>query len=822
MTALSLNGGWTVSAIGDTPVSCVDVPAQLPGCVHLDLMSAGLIPDPFDGDNESLLEWIGRTSWVYDRTFDWVPDGEDVQQLMISGLDTVATVSLNGATLALTENQFRTYRFDVSQKLLAGENRIVISIEAPLVAVEARAEKHGNWPHVEKHPYNALRKMACDFGWDWGIDAPTVGVMGEIGIESWSRVRIDSVRPLAYVFEGDGVLDVHVDLENWGEPESALVVASISKDGKQIDEAGAEVKGDGVIELRVEDPELWWPVGYGLPETYDVSVELRAGSGDGRTWAHDIGFKTVEIDTSSDVEGETCKLIVNGQLINVRGYDWIPDDAFLPRTTPKRIDDLLDLAVEGGANLLRIWGGGIYETDVFYEACTKRGLMVWQDFLLACAFYSEEPWLAGEIEAEARENIARLSKHASLTTWCGNNENLINYSEWGNREELNGRPWGDGYYTEMFPELLAELDDTRPYTPGSPFSPVPYVSPNSDVSGTVHLWEVWNEKDYRCYREVKPRFVSEFGFQGPAAWTTLFDVVHDVPADPYGKQMLVHQKAADGNLKLQRGYEGHFPEPRTIDDWHLTTQLNQAAAVRFGVEYFRSLFPYNNGAIIWQLNDNWPVVSWAAVDYELRKKPLWYAVRDAYAPKFATFQKTGDEVELVTLNDTAKAYNGSVLLRRMDFEGTVLAETSIPIEIPTHGAVKVSVAPDLAVPGDSASEILVATFDGDGPTRAILNFEEVVSQVLDPEALSVEIIEGDKGATIRLIATSYVRDALILPDRANPSADVDKNLLTLLPGEIVDVNIVCNEAVTAKQLLAPEVVRSANSLLGEPVGTPLS
>ncbi|HCX84513.1 MAG TPA: hypothetical protein DHV14_05120 [Micrococcales bacterium] len=543
------------------------------------------------------------------------------------------------------------------------------------------------------------------------------------------------------------------------------------------------------------------------------------------TWSHPVGFRTVTVHTAPDEHGTPFVLRVNGRDVQVRGANWIPDDAFVTRVDAARLERRVADAVEANMNLLRIWGGGMYESDELYEICSREGILVWQDFLLACAAYAEEPWLADEIEAEAREAVTRLSKHAALALWCGNNENLVGWADWGWRASLQGRTWGGGYYLETFPAIVAELDPTRPYIPGSPFSASTLLDPNKDTDGTVHVWDVWNEKDYTSYREWRPRFVAEFGFQGPAAWTTLFDVVHDVPADPFGHEMLVHQKANQGNLKLERGYTPHLPAPRTIDDWHFVTQLNQAHAIAFGISYFRSLAPYNTGTVVWQLNDDWPVVSWAAVDYAERRKPLWYALHDVYAPRLATLQPplTGDHrLDLVVLNDTDEACDGKVRVRRETFDGEVRAEARLAVVVPARGAARVAV-PDHVTSGDGAREVLVADLDalGEGFARVVHDLADVVGQDLDPDALDARVEPTATGAVLTVTAQTYVRDVVVLADRADASAAVDRALVSLLAGESATFALTGDGPIEVDAVLAPHVLRSANQLKGAPVGTPL-
>ncbi len=820
MAFCPLHENWTLTAAdGPLPeaVRGASIPATVPGCAHTDLLAAGLIAPPFDGDNEAEQQWIGSTVWRYETQFDWQDDGSDRHDLVAEGLDTVATIELNGAVVGRTENQHRSYRFDVRPHLIDGENSLVITFASPIAEAEARSAAHGPRPHTNHHPYNALRKTASNFGWDWGIDVATSGIWKPIGLDSWSGARIASVRPLVGLSHRaggvDGRLDARVALE-WADAsaegpwEVAASVAGVT--AAQAVEAGTtEVR----LELEVPDVDVWWPIGHGDQPLYDVDVQVAQASAPVANWSSRIGFRTVHVDTAPDAEGSPFVLRVNDEIIQVRGANWIPDHAFLAEVDADRYRRRVRDASEANMNLLRVWGGGIYESDDFYAACDEAGILVWQDFLFACAAYAEEEWLAVEVEAEAREAITRLSPHPSLVIWNGNNENIWGYYDWGWQERLEGRTWGLGYYLSLLPGFVAELDPSRFYSPASPYSFDEALHPNDAAHGTMHIWDVWNTVDYSVYRSHRPRFVSEFGFQGPPAWSTLVDVVHDEPLEPYGAQMLVHQKANDGNLKLERGMQGHLPEPRTIDEWHWATQLNQAAAVRFGIEHFRSLSPSNTGAIVWQLNDNWPVVSWAAVDFAEHRKPLWYTLRDVYEPRLATFQPRDEGLALIVLNDTDEPWTGDIHLQRTLFDGTVLAEAVVSASVPARGETTVTIPTELAAFGDSAREILTAQLDG--VATAIHNPVEIVDQALDPDPLVAQIGEADAEDGIVLVevtARSYVRDITLLVDRFDVDARVDRGMVTLLAGERAVFRVTTDSALDRAGLLAPTVLRHANSL----------
>ncbi|GAA1550694.1 glycoside hydrolase family 2 protein [Kribbella hippodromi] len=794
---------WTVSAVeGPVPDGLIGrpVPATVPGEVHTDLLAAGEIPDPFDGDNESKLHWIGRTRWSYRTSFAWVADGNDRQELVAEGLDTVATVTLNGQEIGRTANQHRSYRFDVTGVLVAGDNELVIEFEGPVAAAEAARAKNGNWPHTNHHPYNQLRKMASNFGWDWGPDVATAGIWRPIRIESWSGVRIDSVRPLAGVVGDRGVLTTHVGLA-WTDNTSATLTVEVG--GTQ--QAVTVEPGTRSVEIvsTIDAVDLWWPRGHGEQPLYDVTVTLNADEWHGR-----VGFRTMSVDTAPDDDGTPFVLSVNGKPIYIRGANWIPDDAFVTRLTTQTYRTSIQDAVDAGMNLLRVWGGGIYESEAFYDACDELGILVWQDFLFACAAYSEDEPLRTEVEAEAREAVTRLSKHASLAVWNGNNENLWGYVEWSWRVPLAGRPWGAGYYLDLLPKLVAELDPRTPYAAGSPYSFDRFIHPNDERHGTMHIWDVWNQVDYTTYRKYKPRFASEFGFQGPPAWSTLTSVVHDVPLDPYGEQMLVHQKASDGNLKLERGLGAHLPKWKNIDDWHWATQLNQARAVAYGIEHFRSLFPLNTGAVVWQLNDNWPVVSWAAVDGHGIRKPLWYALKRVYADRLLTVQPREVGLVLAAHNDTDENWSTEITVTRRSTGrgGEALAQETFALEVAARSGA-LNALPD-EVAADPTSEYLeVRAAD---VTTAFWYFVEDTSLQLAADAYTAHVAATTDGYDVIVTANALTKDLCLFPDRLDPAARVDSGLVTLSPGESHTFHVT---GAAAPEQLAYPVIRSANDLV---------
>ena len=806
MTYRALDRDWTLRPIGGEPhIGPDQVPATVPGCVHTDLLAAGLIPDPYLDDNEQRLGWIGRTDWAYETAFDWTPDGAARTELDCAGLDTVATVELNGVVLGQTTNMHRRYRFDVTGALRPGANRLVVRFAAPYAYAERLRDELGDRPGAYPEPYNFIRKMACNFGWDWGPTLVTAGIWRPIGLRSWSTARLAAVRPQA---SADGRVIVHTTLDRLAADELTLSIDLAGRSTTAVVPAGQTA---ATVELKVDSPALWWPRGYGDQPLYDLDLSLTGPGGtlDGRRMR--VGFRDVRVDTAPDARGSAFTLVVNGAPVFARGANWIPDDCFPARVDRDRYAVRLRQACAAGLNLVRVWGGGIYESDDFYDLCDELGLLVWQDFPFACAAYPEEGPFPAEIEAEARDNITRLAPHPSLALWCGNNENLWGFADWGWRERLAGRTWGAGYYFDLLPRLVAELDPARPYWPGSPYSGNRETHPDELNHGTAHIWDVWNQRDYAAYRDKRPRFAAEFGFQGPATYATLRRAIThtEEPLTPDAPLLLHHQKAADGNGKLARGLEPYFPKPDTFDDWHYLTQLNQARAITLGVEHFRALWPECAGSVVWQLNDCWPVTSWAAIDGDGRRKPLWFALRRAYADRLLTVQPRADGLVLVAVNDTDLAWDLPARAVRHSFTGRELAAADLPLTVPPRQVAAVPIPSDLVAPADPSAELLVVTTPD---TRALWFFAPDKDLALPAPDCTTSLRPVDGGIELTLTARVLLRDVCLFPDRLDPAAEVDDMLLTLLPGETARFVVSSPRPLDPAAMTAPPVLRAVNDI----------
>ena len=805
---LGERGAWTIRPVrGDVPGRVREagpLPAAVPGCVHADLLAAGLIEDPHGHGAEGRLAWIGRTDWTFECAFDWPGTPHERIDLAFDGIDTVAAVSLNGVALGRTANMHRRHRFDAAGAIGDGRNVLTIEFAAPVTAAEAEAARLGDLPRVRALPYNFLRKMACSFSWDWGPAMPTSGVWRGVRIEAWSGGRLGGVVPSVTLDNTAARVELAVAVEGEGEGEGdgTLVASLRAPDGAEVASGtAAAVGGTARLTLDVPDAALWWPRGYGPQPLHELALELRDGSRVLDRRVERIGLRTIELDRTPDALGHRFGLVVNGRPVRVRGANWIPDDTLPTRVMPERTRERIAQATAMGCNALRVWGGGIYPDAAFYDACDEAGVLVWQDFAFACADYPEEEPHRSEVAAEARDVVARLARHPSLALWCGGNESVwlhhapeeadADGRTWADR--VGNRAWGLRYYTDILPAAVAQVDPSRPYLPNSPWSP-DGGPPNGEASGPVHLWREWNARGPEHYREHRPAFAAEWGHAGPPNWSTLTRHVPPEGRTPLSAHMDYRIRAADGQAKLHDRLRETFAIPHDPDrmdfaDWHYLAQLAQARAVRTGIEWLRSV-ERCAGTMVWQLNDCWPVTSWALIDGAGVPKPAWHAARRAHADRLLTIQPRGrldgtdaPGLDVVAVNDTDEPWSGEGTARALRFDGDERSVTSLAIDVAPRSIARVPLPEPVWRPDEPQGELIVADVPGAArtewfhrPDRALDYPEPTLDTVPDGEALHVT-------------ARSLVRDLVLRADMLDPDWHATHALMTLLPGESATLRV---------------------------------
>ncbi|TVQ28105.1 MAG: glycoside hydrolase family 2 protein [Spirochaetaceae bacterium] len=641
MDTLSLNGAWSVRQCD----AKAGTPATVPGCVHTDLLAAGKIADPFFRAQEFDAYWVSEVDWEYSRSFDVTERvlGRERVVLRCHGLDTLATIRVNGTEIGRTDNMFRTWEFDVKDVLRAGSNTIQVRFASALnfTIEQEKARRLPGWNSGEKIGFHGhIRKEQCNFGWDWGIRTVTCGIWRAIELVAFDVARLCDVRIAQQHAASRAVsLRVSVDAELTASATRTAVGATVTvtRGSKTVAESTVALRrGSGSTEIKIAKPELWWPNAMGDQPLYDVRVALTGADGEILDRAEKrVGLRTLVLDRHKDEWGESFQFVVNGVPFFAKGANWIPADAYNNRTSPERYRDLVESAADANMNMLRVWGGGLYEEDVFYDLCDEYGICVWQDFMFGCYTYpADNDLFVANVEQEAVDNVRRLRHHASLALWCGNNEleqGLVG-PEWTDRT----MSWKDysRLFDDLLPRVVSDHDGQTAYWPGSPHTPHGDRSNHRDPTcGDAHLWDVWHGmKPFEWYRTCEHRFNSEFGFQSfPEPKTTHG---YTAPGDRNVTSFVMehHQRSGIGNSTIMHYMLDWFRLPTGFDQTLWASQILQGMAIKYAVEHWRRSMPRGMGTLYWQLNDTWPVASWSSIDYHHRWKALHFMARKFFAP----------------------------------------------------------------------------------------------------------------------------------------------------------------------------------------------
>lgn len=631
-------------------------PAIVPGCVHSDLWRNDRIPDPFWGDNEQRLQWIEKEDWTYQCHFTVAPEvlAQEHVELVFEGLDTLAVIRLNGREVGRSENMFVGYRFEVGSALRTGANVLEIGFQSPMEYIRTR-QRPGDLPEGNDvvGGSSQIRKEQCSFGWDWGPRFVTCGVYLPARLEAWSGGRIASVGVDQNHFKNQVELDFRPEVV--GGKKSGIRGA-VRFEGKVV----AEIKNQRAV---IKNPQLWWPHGQGGQPLYDVTIELVRDGEVMDSWTRKIGLRTIELDRHPDEFGETFQFVINGRPIFAKGANWVPAHAFVAQVDGALYDELLISATDAHMNMIRVWGGGIYEKEEFYDLCDEKGLLVWQDFMFACSLYPGTPEFLELVRQEAVYQLKRLSYRTSLALWCGNNEIEMFYKEILKTPER--KKAYDTVFYDLLPAAVAEYGGKTDYWPSSAHNPDGYEKGNTNErAGDCHFWEVWFErKPVKRYEELSFRFCSEFGMQAYCSPEVAATFCRPEDFNVFGPEMENHQKCSAGNAIILEYVSRRYKFPKDYASLAYLSQLNQAYCIKTGVEHFRRSMPRTMGALYWQLNDCWPVASWSGMEFlresenpELGKhsgmpggiirgqwKALHYEAKRFFAPALVSAHVPGDE-----------------------------------------------------------------------------------------------------------------------------------------------------------------------------------
>jgi beta-mannosidase len=643
-TTLSLNGSWQLVREKTKDV----LPASVPGNVHQALLAAGNIPDPYFRENELDLQWIGQENWSYSRSFEISEEqlSADCVHLVCKGVDTFARVEINGQLAGEMDNMFRVWDFDVKSFIKSGENRITLFFESVFPYIEQKLEEHDvRTPHCIDHEPRGrswVRKEQCNFGWDWGPVLVTHGIWRDIELHIGSEGRISGLN--LRQSHKDGIVTVAGTLDFSLPPATDIGMnIKVSLEGREIlsEQSEAGVYG---FNFEIPDPQLWWPNNMGTPTLYEVDVTLETTPP--QHLCKRIGLREIELIEDEDEWGRSFYFRINGVPMFAKGSNWIPADS-LHRVSDDHYRDLLQSAADGNQNMIRVWGGGFYEADIFYDVCDEVGLLVWQDFMFACSAYpADEPGFRESVEAEVVDQAKRLGHHACMALWCGNNELE------GRVVGFKGESWPKmpmNLYVELFdkwiPTALSTVVPDAIYRPSSPHSPTGERKYDSNPDcGDAHLWAVWHgQEPFEWYRTSFHRFCSEFGFQSYPMMETLETFTERKDLNVTSSVMEFHQRSNCGNTRIIQYMLSWFRMPEGFESTVMLSQLLQGLAIKYAVEHWRLNRPRCMGALYWQLNDCWPVASWASIDYFGRWKTLHYMSKRFFAPLMVAGVENRDE-----------------------------------------------------------------------------------------------------------------------------------------------------------------------------------
>ncbi|WP_333816852.1 beta-mannosidase [Tabrizicola sp.] len=693
---LDLAGRWTLSDESGAHTVAMD----LPGDGITALAKAGVIPEPYWGRNEYDCRWVAERDWVARRVFTY--DGQACE-LVVEGLDTVAEVRLNEVLVLSAANVHRRWRVDVSSVVMAGENEVEILFRSPVREAAARAARmpfpipyqqvNGPIAHA-----NMLRKQQCDFGWDWNIALGVFGVSGAI--------RLEVIGPRI----GDVLVD---QVHSAGQVEVRLTVRATCEDVTAslcgVMKTAPVIGGVAKLSLVIRNPVLWWPAGQGAQVLHELVLE-----GGGARVVKRIGLRDLKLVSEPGAAGRSFGMQVNGRPIFAKGANWIPADALFGRITPDSVHGLLQSAVDANMNMIRIWGGGRYEPDWFYDLCDELGLMVWQDFMFACHLYPSTPEFLAEVDAEVRDVVARISHHACIALWCGDNE-LIGALTWFPESRADRDRYLVNYdrLNRTVEAALLEVLPVANWWPSSP-SPGPLAFGDAwhdDSSGDMHFWSVWHEgRDFDHYRDVSPRFCSEFGFQSYPSLSAIRRFADERDWNIASPVMESHQKNPGGNARIAETMFRYFRFPVDFPNFVCLSQVQQGLAIKTAVTHWRSLKPHCMGTLYWQLNDTWPVCSWSSLDHGGNWKLLHHMAQRFYAPVTVVAVPQDGGVALRAVNDRPEAVTITVTARAAAMDGSTRALAEATVTVPTDAAVPVlELGPEALGPG----EVLAFTWAGD-------------------------------------------------------------------------------------------------------------
>ncbi len=783
MRRITLDGEWTLNAlriednnygIENGSVFSMDIPGSVQDALIEDLV----VPDPYYATNELETLFIGRSDWSISRDFSlWKKAGKNYI-LRLEKVDTVAKLYINGSEVASLDNEHQIHELDVTAYLLDGANHIRFDfVSSEKVALQRQADLDHPIPcsrYMHDSPArNLVRKTQCNAAWDWGLCMQTIGIHESVRLFECDDVHLSSFTVIPRRKGCDWQLEVRAFVKVLSDCKVHLRLHCADR---SIERLVNLKRSDSFIDLSLDIPgfavELWWPNGLGGQPLYDVLFEF----GD-YVLSRRIGFRTIEVSNDVTLGGRELTVVVNGQSVFCKGANWIPLDARPCRMTPARYDSMVRSARDANMNMLRVWGGGWYEKEAFYDACDKYGILLWHDLMFSCSTYPAEKWFLKSVEKELRDQVRRLRSRTCIALWCGNNE-CLGALGWYDETKADLPLYLKDYetlYSNWIDNILVEEDPTRMYWPSSPCAGPGDYSDNwhSDGNGDMHYWTVWHErKDFESYHSVKPRFCSEFGYQ---SFPSLSEVETFAPEDQryiHSPVMEHHQRNSMGNSIIEEMFTRYFRAPAGFENRLYLSQVQQAYAIKTAVTYWRSLMPYCMGTLYWQLNDVWPVSSWSSIEYSGKWKPLHYAARRFYSPVAPLVYIEGNTLFVKVCNDGRKPFEGRCEVSCIGFDGSLHRTQGFDVKV---GSMAVTPVMEVDL-SDRDTSFCYAQVNVAGLEETLLFRRPKDANILDP-IIEFDVVEAGDSFEIRL--RSHNPAFFVVPDAGSIGGRFSDCLFTL-------------------------------------------
>jgi beta-mannosidase len=784
-------------------------PAIVPGCVHTDLLDNALIKDPFYRTNEKDLQWIDKVDWEYETTvnLDELYLKNENIELICEGLDTYADLYLNDKKIISADNMFRLWKVNCKSYLKPGENKFRIYFHSP-VNIDLPKYDSMSYPLPASNDLSEIgqlgkkaisvfaRKAPFHYGWDWGPRFVTSGIWRPIFLKAWKSATIEYVQFIQNSLSKD-LAAITAKLTIKSTVNDNIILKIKNNDDECVNKSIHLKEGLNEItaSFQIVNPKLWWPNGLGEPNLYNLETSIEKDKNEIDTQKGKIGLRTIVVVQDQDSVGRSFYFKINGKPVFMKGADYIPSDIFLPRVTTADYETIIKSAVDANMNMLRVWGGGIYENDIFYDLCDKNGILLWQDFMFACSMYPGDEHFLENVRQEAIDNVKRLRNHPSIALWCGNNEMEDGWNRWGWKSLIPEEKQKEVYaaYSELFlniiPAVVKEYDGTRFYWPSSPSSD--FGRPSLKESGDLHYWGVWHGKEpFESFQNNIGRFISEYGFQSFPEFKTVKSYTTPEDWDIESEVMMSHQRSGIGNLAIRDYLNMYYKIPKNFESFLYVGQVLQAYGIKMAIEAHRRNMPYCMGTLFWQIDDCWPVASWSSMDYYKRWKAVHYIAKKSYEKLIISPEIKSDDLSFFIVSDKLEQFSADLNVRALNFNGKELFNKSVPVKIEANGSHSYLKLNKKELTGNEPENNVVIDAQlisgKDIITENIIYLKYPKDLSLEKPDIKMNIVKSIGGYEIELNSNKLAKDVYLSLDQ---ECFITDNYFDLLPGVTKKIEI---------------------------------